>query len=66
MNFNVEKFSNLSFEPVDMKKFKCVKLAYDAIKLGGSYPIVLNVANDQAVFKFLTLNISVTLPVFTL
>ena len=53
MNFNVEKFSNLSFEPVNMKKFKCVKLAYDAIKLGGSYPIVLNVANDLLVDLFL-------------
>ena len=53
MNFNVEKFSNLSFEPVDMKKFKCVKLAYDAIKLGGSYPTVLNVANDLLVDLFI-------------
>ena len=53
INFNVNNFLKLSFEPVNLKKFKCIKLAYDAIKLGGSYPVVLNVANDLLVELFL-------------
>ena len=34
-------------------KFKCIKLAYQSIKKGGSYPVVLNVANDILVDNFL-------------
>ena len=30
------KFSNLEIHDVDMKKFSCIPLAYDAIKKGGS------------------------------
>ena len=41
-----------------MDKFKCVKLAYQAIKLGDSFPTVLNVANEQAVYRFLNNEIS--------
>jgi len=48
----------IDFEPVDLDKFKCIKLAYDAIKLGGTYPVVLNVANDVAVNLFLNDKIS--------
>ena len=43
----------LNFEKPDLKKFKCIQLAYDSIKLGGSYPVILNVANDMLVDKFL-------------
>ena len=53
LDFSIDKFSNLSFESVDLEKFKCVKLAKQAIQLGGSYPTVLNVSNDLSVDFFL-------------
>ena len=53
MNFNFVKNNHLTFEEVDLKKFKCIKLAYEAGKNGGSYPTVLNVSNDIAVDLFL-------------
>ena len=45
--------SSLTFEQPDFDKFECLKLAYDVIKLGGSYPVVLNGANEAAVDLFL-------------
>jgi 1-deoxy-D-xylulose-5-phosphate reductoisomerase len=48
-----KKLSNLTFEQPDFDKFECLKLAYDVIKLGGSYPVVLNGANEAAVDLFL-------------
>ena len=50
-DFNI--LSKLDFEPINLEKFNCIKLAYKAIKLGGTYPVVLNVANDIAVNLFL-------------
>ncbi len=47
------KIKNLTFEAPDFDKFPCIKLAYDALESGGSTPVVLNVANEQAVYKFL-------------
>ena len=44
--------NKFSFEKVD-DKFRCIKLAYDAGKNSGTYPTVLNVANDIAVDMFL-------------
>ena len=44
---------NLTFEEVDWNVFKCVKLAYQASKQGGSYPVVLNGANEVLVENFL-------------
>ena len=58
IDFNLKEFSNLTFEKLDFEKFKCVKLAKQAIKAGGSYPTVLNVANDLAVDLFLQDKIS--------
>ena len=56
--FDFLKSKSLTFEEPDFKKFKCIKLAYDAIKLGGTYPTVLNVSNDIAVRLFLKEKIS--------
>jgi len=50
--------NRMDFEPIDFNKFKCIKLAYESIKLGGTYPTVLNVANDIAVSLFLKDKIS--------
>lgn len=45
--------STLTFEPPDTQVFKCLDLAYQAIKEGGSYPVVLNAANEILVKLFL-------------
>ena len=55
---DLELWKVMNFERVDLEKFKCIKLAYKAIKLGGSYPTVLNVSNDIAVDLFLNDKIS--------
>ncbi|MCX7612391.1 MAG: 1-deoxy-D-xylulose-5-phosphate reductoisomerase [Ignavibacterium sp.] len=47
------KYSQLTFLEPDLKKFKCLELAYKSLELGGSYPVVLNAANEVAVQKFL-------------
>jgi 1-deoxy-D-xylulose-5-phosphate reductoisomerase len=43
----------LSFEKPDHARFPCLALAYDALRAGGSAPIVLNAANEIAVAAFL-------------
>ena len=43
----------LTFEKPDCKVFKCIDLAYQAIKEGGSYPVVMNGANEELVALFL-------------
>lgn len=48
-----KSLKNLAFDEPDLVKFECLQLAYDVIKLGGSYPIVLNGANEAAVDLFL-------------
>ncbi len=40
------------FEP-DYEKFPCLKLAFEAIKMGGNVPCALNAANEVAVDLFL-------------
>ena len=50
---DLTKLKTLNFEKPDLEKFKCIKLAYEAIKAGGSFPVVLNVANDMLVEGFL-------------
>ena len=48
----------LEFFPPDMKKYKCLELAYQAIKQGGNAPGTLNAANEVAVDAFLKNKIS--------
>ncbi len=55
--FNEENL-NLNFMPPDKKKFPCLDLAYQAGKIGGTMPAVLNAANEIAVAKFLSRKIS--------
>ena len=52
-DFDFTKYNKLTFEEVDMDKFECIKLAYQAGNSGGTYPTVLNVSNDLAVDMFL-------------
>lgn len=48
-----KKLSKLDFETPDMTKFPALALAFESIKKGGSYPCVLNAANEIAVELFL-------------
>ncbi len=50
--------ASLHFEKPDPKAFKCLGLAMRAIEAGGSYTIVLNAANEEAVAAFLNDRIS--------
>ncbi len=45
--------ANLSFERPNPDVFRCISIAYDAIKQGGSYPVVMNAANEVLVDAFL-------------
>ena len=44
---------SISFEEPDIKTFRGLQLAYDAIAAGGSMPTVFNAANEKAVGMFL-------------
>ena len=46
-------FSGLTFFKPDLGKFRCLKLAYDALDSGPSMPAVMNAANEVAVAAFL-------------
>ena len=48
----------LTFEKPDLQSFKCLKLAFDALKEGGTMPAVLNASNEQCVNLFLNKKIS--------
>ncbi len=45
--------SCLTFEPCDTEVFRLVRLAYEAGKVGGLIPTVMNAANESAVRAFL-------------
>jgi len=47
------KTARLDFVAPDMYKFPCLKLAYDALRTGGTAPAILNAANEIAVEAFL-------------
>jgi len=45
--------STLHFEKPDTNVFECLSMAYEAIENGGSYPILLNGANEELVAMIL-------------
>lgn len=51
---------DLQFELPDLKKFKCLSLAYSCLELGGSYPIEINAINEIAVEAFLNKQLKFT------
>lgn len=55
---DILKHNNLTFEEPDIETFKCLKLAFKAINIGGTMPAVLNGANEIAVERFLNKEIS--------
>ncbi len=51
--FNFMDYPELTFEMPDVKNFRCISLAYDAMNKGGNMPCILNAANEVAVHAFL-------------
>ncbi len=47
------KCGGLTFEEPDIDTFRCLRLAFDALKTGGTMPVVMNGANEAAVGLFL-------------
>jgi len=45
--------AQLDFESPDLDRFPCLKLACDAMKIGGTSTAILNAANEIAVAEFL-------------
>ena len=43
------RLAALTFQQPDFERFPCLKLAYDALAIGGGAPCVLNAANEIAV-----------------
>lgn len=51
---DLAEMGTLTFEKPDFEKFRCMALAFEALELGGTMPAVLNVANEMAVYAFLS------------
>ncbi len=52
--------SGLHFEPPDLDRFPCIRLAYRALSEGGTLPAAMNAANEEAVSAFLDEQIRLT------
>jgi 1-deoxy-D-xylulose-5-phosphate reductoisomerase len=50
---DLPKIGQLIFEQPDFERFPCLRLAFDALRAGGSAPTILNAANEIAVEAFL-------------
>ncbi len=50
---DLAEVATLTFEPVDLAAFPCLRLARDAAMAGGTAPCILNAANEIAVHAFL-------------
>lgn len=50
---DLAKIGQLQFEQPDFERFPCLRLAYEALRAGGSAPAILNAANEVAVQAFL-------------
>ena len=60
IGINLSLNEDLQFEVPDLEKFRCLKLAYECLEEGGSYPIEINAANEVAVDAFLKSKIKFT------
>jgi len=50
---NLTQMANLHFSEPDFDRFPCLALAFEAAKVGGTAPAILNAANEVAVAAFL-------------
>ena len=53
MRFGVSDLRHLDFSPPDLKRFPCLRLAYEAVEAGGAKTVALNAADEVAVAAFL-------------
>jgi 1-deoxy-D-xylulose-5-phosphate reductoisomerase len=49
-----KNYHTLTFTDPDLKKFRNLSLAYDALREGGNMPCIMNAANEMAVSAFLS------------
>jgi 1-deoxy-D-xylulose-5-phosphate reductoisomerase len=57
---NIFEVRHMDFEVPNLERFPCLRLAYKAMKAGGTMPTVLNAANEIAVEAFLNEQIRFT------
>jgi 1-deoxy-D-xylulose-5-phosphate reductoisomerase len=60
LRFDMAALGDLHFEPPDLQRFPCLRLAYEAAEKGGAHPIALNAADEVAVQAFLERGIPFT------
>jgi 1-deoxy-D-xylulose-5-phosphate reductoisomerase len=53
LTFDLAALSHLDFEPPDLERFPCLRLAFEAAEKGGAHCIALNAADEVAVEAFL-------------
>jgi 1-deoxy-D-xylulose-5-phosphate reductoisomerase len=53
LTFDLAALGQLNFEPPDLERFPCLRLAYQAAEAGGAACIALNAADEIAVSAFL-------------
>jgi 1-deoxy-D-xylulose-5-phosphate reductoisomerase len=58
LTFDLAALRHLDFEPPDLERFPCLRLAFEAAEKGGSHCIALNAADEIAVEAFLEGRIS--------
>ncbi len=51
--FDLKDYNSLTFEQVDLKKFRNLAIAFEVLDAGGTAPCVMNAANEIAVDSFL-------------
>lgn len=57
-SLSLDKIGQLTFQPPDLVRFPCLRLAKEALKIGKTMPCVLNAANDILVERYLNRKIS--------
>ena len=53
LTFDLAALRHLDFEPPDLERFPCLRLAFEAAEKGGAHCIALNAADEVAVEAFL-------------
>jgi 1-deoxy-D-xylulose-5-phosphate reductoisomerase len=56
--FSFDECLQFTFEKPDKQNFRCLNLAYEAVRLGGNMPCIMNAADEIAVHAFLREEIS--------
>ena len=51
--FDFKRMSSFTFEEPDLKTFRNLALAMEALETGGNLPCIMNAANEIAVYAFL-------------